>query len=633
MVKSFYRAVHENFSKPGVASSEIEERDTMRNQLAERLSEMARRRPQLTPQSTAQSNLGDRQQTATRGNAPSRSARTTRFTPVAASDVLDAFANAGTVTAEDCRRARELAHSTGNSLSTVVDRLGLISQADWARETAELCGLELATAADFPVPLPAQPRLSSAFMKARNVAPLEITDFGWCFAVADPADPFVEKALAIACDGAVALKVAAPRDIEAALARTEAEADRAGLMSDRGRDEQDRDYLVELANDAPTIKLVDRILSTAMERGATDIHVEAFDRMTRVRYRIDGLLVDQPAVPPDLYAGVVSRLKILAGLDIAERRLPQDGRIRYRAHGREVDLRVATAPAIHGEALALRLLNTDIGLKSIASIDMPAGVRAIFERGLAQRNGLILVTGPTGSGKTTTLHAALGQLNTVGRKIVAVENPVEIQVPGVVQVEANSDIGLDFARALRSFLRHDPDVMMVGEIRDRETAEVAIQAALTGHLVLSTLHTNDAPSAVTRLEDMGIERFLINATLRVAAAQRLVRVLCQHCARPSRPGDLGYKLTASNAAREAVGCPHCSGSGYRGRRAVFEAVEGAHLVTDVGADPGRYEPMRTHALELIAAGVTSGEEALRAIELPDGDLERELRSDRGGGPG
>lgn len=550
----------------------------------------------------------------------SQRALDTRYRAVPAEGVLEAFAAEGIVGPEDCRRAIELANATGTLLSIVADRLGLVSQADWARRTAEMCGLDLAGADDFPVPLPVQPKLNTEFLKARSVAPLEITDYGWCFAVANPADPFVAKALAIACDGAVMLKVAAPRDIDAALSRSEAVADHAALTSDRGRDEQDRDYLVELANDAPTIKLVDRILATAMERGATDIHVESFDRQARVRYRIDGVLTDQPGIPPDLYPGVVSRLKILAGLDIAERRLPQDGRIRYRAHGREIDLRVATAPAIHGETIALRLLNTETGLKSIEALDMPPAVREIFERGLKQRNGLILVTGPTGSGKTTTLHAALGQLNTIGRKIVAVENPVEIQVPGVIQVEANPEIGLDFARALRAFLRHDPDVMMVGEIRDRETAEVAIQAALTGHLVLSTLHTNDAPSAVTRLEDMGVDRFLISATLRVAAAQRLVRTLCRSCSRPSKPGELGHKLTGSAGAREAVGCPRCGGSGYRGRRAVFEAIDGSvdatKLATGGSALPN-YAPMRTHALELIASGITSAEEALRAIELPD----------------
>ncbi|MBX9926452.1 MAG: hypothetical protein K2Y05_08850, partial [Hyphomicrobiaceae bacterium] len=232
----------------------------MNTQLADRLSAIAQRPPAGRARSTD------------KRAPPNEPARNTRFEAVSASEVLDQFATAGTVTAEDCRRARELASSTGNSLSVVTDRLGLISQADWARATADLCGLELAAVEDFPVPLPAQPRLSITFMKARRVAPLEVTDFGWCFAVADPADPFVTKALAIACDGAVTLKVAAPRDIEAALARSEAEADRAAMLSDRGRDEQDRDYLVELANDAPTIKLVDRILSTAMERGATDIH-------------------------------------------------------------------------------------------------------------------------------------------------------------------------------------------------------------------------------------------------------------------------------------------------------------------------------------------------------------------------
>jgi general secretion pathway protein E len=412
----------------------------------------------------------------------------------------------------------------------------------------------------------------------------------------------------------IELVVAPVRDIESALTRSaQDQVSGANTSRDRGHDQQDADYLVELANDAPTVKLVDRIFATALEREATDIHFEAFDRATRLRFRIDGVLVEQPAIPPEVFPGVISRLKILAGLDIAERRLPQDGRIRHRSHGREFDLRIATAPAIHGEAIALRILNHQSGLKRLDEIYMPQSVRRLMDWGLAQRNGLILVTGPTGSGKTTTLHAALAELNTTGRKVVSVEDPVEIQVPGIVQLESNREIGLDFARALRSFLRHDPDVMMVGEIRDKETAEIAIQAALTGHLVLSTLHTNDAPSAVARLEDMGVDRFLIDATLRVAAAQRLVRTLCTHCARTSEPTELGPRLltrhrhesltTFKAMPREAV------------RRAVFEAIAGSDLAR--GVSTPRYASLRDHALDLIASGITSAEEAMRAVDIPD----------------
>ena len=555
--------------------------------------------------------------------APADAAVCPAFAPA---DVLAAMVARGQMDGADAGRVGELARSTGSPLAVVADRLGLVSQADWAEETGRLAGLAVVRLDEIPDPLPEVDGLNRSFLAARSVVPLQTGAGAWRFATADPSDGFAVKALAVAAPGPVVLAVATFRDIEAALARQVARADAGIVVRDLHRDQQDADYLVELANDVPTIKLVDRIFATALEREASDIHLEVFERATRLRFRVDGVLIEQPAVPVDLYAGVVSRLKILAGLDIAERRLPQDGRIRHRSHGRELDLRVATAPSIHGEAMALRILNYQTGLKALADLQMPAAVRALFDWGLGQRNGLILVTGPTGSGKTTTLHAALAQLNTIGRKIVSVENPVEIQVPGVIQVEANGDIGLDFPRALRSFLRHDPDVMMVGEIRDRETAEVAIQAALTGHLVLSTLHTNDAPSAVTRLEDMGVDRFLIDAVLRLAAAQRLVRVLCVTCKRPSQQGQLGARLivrfSSSGADRcgpaEAVGCPACGGTGYRGRRALFEAVAGARLAR--GAEPATFPTLRDHAIALVATGVTSAEEALRVVDLAAVDL-------------
>jgi type II secretory ATPase GspE/PulE/Tfp pilus assembly ATPase PilB-like protein len=546
-----------------------------------------------------------------------------RVAAVTPYQVLAELVSSGGLADADRERAVELARTTGTALPIVLDRLGLIAQVAWAEETARMSGLAMLRADEFPDPLPMHPRLSGSFLLSRCVAPIETGDEVCRFAAADPSDVFVIKALEVATGCAVEFVVAPYRDIEAVLTRAAQVNQNTQVGRDRGRDQQDADYLIELANDAPTIKLVDRIFAAALEREATDIHVEAFDRATRLRFRIDGVLVEQAAIPTDLYPAVVSRLKILAGLDIAERRLPQDGRIRHRSHGREFDLRVATAPAIHGETIALRILNHASGLKQIGDLGIPTKARATFDWGLQQRNGLILVTGPTGSGKTTTLNAALSELNTVGRKVVSVENPVEVQVPGVVQLESNSDIGLDFARALRSFLRHDPDVMMVGEIRDRETAEVAIQAALTGHLVLSTLHTNDAPSAIARLEDMGVQRFLIDATLRFSAAQRLVRTLCLACARPSQRDELGYRLAAGLAThggvthqpREAVGCAKCGGTGYRGRRAVFEAITGAEIGSP--STSLTYEPMRVHAVDLVAAGITSAQEAMRVIDIPE----------------
>ena len=527
--------------------------------------------------------------------------------------VLRQLVVSGRLGPDDERRIAELAVSTGRPVAEIADRLGILSEADWAAAVSVVSGLPLVGSEDIPATLPDHPRLRREFLAARSVVGLDGEGDVWRFAVADPFDVFTRRALEIATGGKVALAVATYRDIAAALAR--------GVNVTDGLSHTpavlDAAYLVELANDAPTVKLVDRILGAAVERGATDIHLEAYERATRLRYRIDGVLAEQPPVPPDLYAGVVSRLKILAGLDIAERRLPQDGRIRHRSHGRSIDLRIATAPAMHGETVSLRLLNPEGTVRAMRDLLMPDDVRGLFDKALSERHGLILVTGPTGSGKTTTLHAALASLNTEGRKIVSVENPVEVEVPGVVQVEANSDIGLDFARTLRAFLRHDPDVMMVGEIRDRETADVAVQAALTGHLVLSTLHTNDARGAVTRLEDMGIDRFLIDAVLRLSAAQRLVRVLCQACRQPSRPGEPGDRLRVEMGWKEpvyeAVGCPACSGTGFRGRRAIYEAIPGDALVRGAGARD--FRRLSDHATALVAAGVTTMGEALRVVDL------------------
>jgi general secretion pathway protein E len=308
----------------------------------------------------------------------------------------------------------------------------------------------------------------------------------------------------------------------------------------------DERTLRELAEDAPVVSLVNNLIAQAVEARASDIHLEPGERLLEVRLRIDGVLHVRQTLPMDRYAAVASRIKLIAGIDIAERRLPQDGRISTRAAGAEMDVRVSTIPAVYGESIVMRLLPKQRDDLSLERLGMRPAQLQQFKRWLHMPNGLVLVTGPTGSGKSTSLYSALAATNDRTRKIVTVEDPVEFRLPHVIQVQAQPDIGYTFARALRAFLRHDPDIIMVGEIRDRETAEIAIQSALTGHLVLATLHTNDAPSAITRLVDMGIEPFLVAASLRAVMAQRLVRRLCEGCAvdQPAAPPSVGDAILA-----------------------------------------------------------------------------------------
>ncbi|MGH6891715.1 MAG: GspE/PulE family protein, partial [Dongiaceae bacterium] len=342
----------------------------------------------------------------------------------------------------------------------------------------------------------------------------------------------------------------------------------------------DADRLKDLASEAPVIRLVNHLISRAIEQRASDIHVEPFEDRLRVRYRIDGILREVEAPPVRLRAAIVSRLKIMARLNIAERRLPQDGRIKIAVRGIPVDLRVATVPTMHGESVVMRLLNRDAVHLDFAALGIEGRNLEVFLTILKQPHGIVLVTGPTGSGKTTTLYASLVQLNTPERKILSVEDPIEYQLEGINQIQVKPGIGLDFAGVLRSLLRHDPDIMMVGEIRDLETAEIAVQAALTGHLVLSTLHTNSAAASITRLLDMGVREFLLTSTVNGAAAQRLVRTLCRHCRQPFRPlpelieqlGLARYGASPDVTLYRPAGCVECGGSGYHGRTSIFEVL-------------------------------------------------------------
>ncbi len=344
------------------------------------------------------------------------------------------------------------------------------------------------------------------------------------------------------------------------------------------RSEEDLD-LEKGAEDASIIKFVNQVLAEALESRATDVHVEPFEDQLRVRYRIDGVLVEAN-IPPQVrrfQAAIVSRLKILSHLDIAEKRLPQDGRIRLKVSGREIDLRVSVIPMIHGEAVVLRILDRGDTVLGLEHLGMSNRDKGIWEKILDLPHGIILVTGPTGSGKTTTLYAALSKINNADLKIVTIEDPVEYQLRGINQIQVNTKSGLTFGAGLRAILRHDPDVVLIGEIRDRETAEIAVQASLTGHLVFSTLHTNDAPGAATRLVDMGIEPYLVSSSLELVAAQRLVRLICPHC-KEKAPYEEVEKLRAEfgdevpNVLYRGKGCRNCQGTGYRGRQGLFEMM-------------------------------------------------------------
>lgn len=386
-----------------------------------------------------------------------------------------------------------------------------------------------------------------------------------------------------------------------------------------GESEADTDQLKDIASQAPVVRLVSDIVAEAQERRASDIHIEPFRDRLRLRFRIDGVLHDRPAPPPGLARLVASRIKILAGLDIAERRRPQDGRARLTLGGRAIDLRVATAPTAHGESVVIRLLEDRDSEVKLDDLGLTPGHRPVFERQLDAPYGLILVSGPTGSGKTTTLAAALDRLNVPGRKLVSIEDPVEYQIDGVNQIAVNPVIGLTFATALRSVLRHDPDVIVVGELRDRETAEIAVNAALTGHLVLATIHANTAAGAGPRLIDMGVDPSLLRSTLRLLIAQRLVRVLCTSCKVEVEPPK------GLRRAFDAAGCPSCSQTGYRGRVGVFEFIETGADVRELlrdGVSAGEIEraaraagasSILDDARAKIEAGITSPAEVFRVL--------------------
>lgn len=396
-------------------------------------------------------------------------------------------------------------------------------------------------------------------------------------------------------------------------------------LSSMADDLADRTDLLAGDDDAPIIRLINAILSQAVREEASDIHLEPFEDRVSVRFRIDGVLSEVLSPKPELAPVLVSRLKVMARLDIAEKRLPQDGRITVRLAGHAVDIRVSTIPSAHGERIVLRLLDQAAGQLTLEQLNMPAQVQERFSRALGRPHGIILVTGPTGSGKTTTLYAGLSHINQPSRNILTIEDPIEYLLPGIGQTQVNQKVDMTFARGLRAILRQDPDVVMVGEIRDAETADIAIQASLTGHLVLSTLHTNTAIGAIMRLKDMGVEPFLLASSIEVVMAQRLVRLLCQHCKEAYEPTEserhmLG--LPAGETVYRAGGCDKCNQMGYRGRKGIYELVEinehMRHLIHEQAGEQELIAEARKHSDAIgedgrrcVLDGQTSLEEVLR----------------------
>ena len=547
----------------------------------------------------------------------------------------------GRISPEDLRKVRRLQQERGERLERLLLDLGFISEEDLQPLLAAYLGVEIVSRRDFPTePVPLG-KLNLKYLRRAKVLPLAQQNGTLTVAMADPGDYYALQGLQVATGLEIEPRLARERDVlealESAYGKGAGEGRNGGGDGGEGDleflsdDEEDVDHLRDLASEAPVIRMVNLIINRAVEQRASDIHVEPFENELKVRYRIDGVLHDVETPPRRLTAAIVSRIKIMAKLDIAERRLPQDGRIKLRMMGKEIDLRVSTLPTLHGESVVLRILDRSSIVVNLESLGFPEDTLSEFSQLIQRPYGMILVTGPTGSGKTTTLYGALDKINSPDKKIITIEDPVEYQLFGVNQIHVKPSIGLTFASGLRSIVRQDPDVIMVGEIRDAETAEIAIQAALTGHLVFSTLHTNDAAGAVSRLLEMGVENYLLASALLGVLAQRLVRRVCRRCAQPVELGvevlrEIGAHGAEHVNAVEGVGCEECAHTGYRGRSGIYEflpvsdAIKGlilerasSGLIKDAAVKQGM-RPLREDGWRNVRSGNTTVSEVVRVSQ-------------------
>lgn len=553
-----------------------------------------------------------------------------------------ALVKAGCLSDTDISRVMQMRDSSADetSLSALLIRLGLVSETDMAKTLSEMFGLPITQSRDLPAEALIQDKLSYRFMKEYHVLPLYQNNGTLTVAMSDPLDQFAISAIELACECVVERQLGVATELDNAIEKLYGEGHSqmgdilAGVDSEEQEGEQDIEQLKDMASEAPVIRLVNLIIQRAVEARASDIHIEPFENWLKVRYRVDGVLQDGEAPPVNMSPAVISRIKIMSKLNIAERRLPQDGRIEMRLQGKELDIRVSTVPTMHGESVVLRLLDRENVALDFDSLGLDDLLMAKLNSVLNIPHGMLIVTGPTGSGKTTTLYTALSQLNTEQSKLITVEDPVEYQLSGINQIQVKSAIGLSFASALRSIVRQDPDVIMVGEMRDLETARICVQSALTGHIVLSTLHTNDAASSVTRLLEMGVEDYLLTSTLNAVIGQRLVRRLCPHCREGYEPleeivEELGLNALAQGKPLQLYhpkGCEHCGGSGYRGRVAILELLimndeirrlilkhADAGMLQNAAKQTGMRSMYEDGCLKALA-GVTSIEEVIRVTQ-------------------
>ena len=526
--------------------------------------------------------------------------------------------------------------SLAESLPQLLVKLGLCSELDVADAFVESGHFEKVTPEQYPLEMQLPETVSLRFLKNYHIIGLQHTDDAMTVAMMDPEDQFTINGLRLATGKPIIAKVGLLSEIDAALdvqyGEDKSKMDK--LIADSATDdlgEEDLAHLKDLASEAPVIKMVNLIMQRAIETKASDIHIEPFEQSLKIRLRIDGVLQEIDAPNVKSTAAVISRIKIMAKLNIAERRLPQDGRIKVQMIGKELDLRVSTIPTMHGESVVIRLLDKENTVLDFAGLGFAGRHLQQFIDVLSLPHGIILITGPTGSGKSTTMYAALKQLNTPERKIITVEDPVEYQMEGINQIQAKPQIGLTFASALRSIVRQDPDVIMIGEMRDLETARIAVQSALTGHLVLSTLHTNDAAGGITRLLDMGLEEYLLTSTVNGILAQRLIRKLCPSCKKGTIAApEIVKKLRLQRFAPKGdivlyqpIGCSACSHTGYRGRLAIIEflpmtdpirklimAHEEAGTIQKLAITEGM-QTLYENGLVKVIEGITTLEEVMR----------------------